>query len=208
MCAETPQFLHAAGFTAKGAMVVTQPRRVAAITVAQRVANEMGAKLGELVGYTIRFDDKTSPHTRVKFATDGMLLREAQLDPLLRRYSTIVLDEAHERTLSTDILFAVIKRALERRKKLQVIVMSATLDTQLFLDYFGGTSLHIPGRQHPVTVMYAKEPQPEVLDAAMITVLQVRLHPISVPCCVVVVVVVVVVLFVGMWQVCLVCIES
>lgn len=94
----------------KGKMIAcTQPRRVAAMSVAQRVADEMDVKLGEQVGYSIRFEDNTSPSTFLKYMTDGMLLREAMSDPLLSRYSAVILDEAHERTLNTDILMGLLK---------------------------------------------------------------------------------------------------
>ncbi len=108
---EIPQYLDENGWTADGKLIgCTQPRRVAATSVAARVAEEMGVKLGEDVGYTIRFDDKSSPKTRIKYLTDGMLLREMMLDPLLSRYSVIMLDEAHERSLYTDILVGLIKK--------------------------------------------------------------------------------------------------
>lgn len=171
---QIPQFLFDAGLSKKGLIVVTQPRRVAAMTVAQRVAAEMGVKIGEGVGYTIRFDDRTSSQTAVKFATDGMLLREAQIDPLLKRYSVIMLDEAHERTLSTDVLFAVVKRAMEARDNLRVVVMSATLDVKLFSKYFGAKSLSIPGRQHPVEVLYLRNAERDIIDAALSCILQIH----------------------------------
>ncbi|GFH16678.1 ATP-dependent RNA helicase dhx8 isoform A, partial [Haematococcus lacustris] len=103
---QIPQFLDQAGF---GTVVCTQPRRVAAVTVARRVAEEMGTRLGDKVGYTIRFDDTTSAATRIKYMTDGMLLREALLDPLLSRYKVVILDEAHERTVNTDVLLGLLK---------------------------------------------------------------------------------------------------
>ena len=108
---ELPQYLYETGWTGPNASIaITQPRRVAAITVAARVAEEMGCVLGEEVGYSIRFEDVTSPKTRIKYMTDGMLLREALMDPLLRRYSVIMLDEAHERGLYTDILMGLLKK--------------------------------------------------------------------------------------------------
>ena len=108
---ELPQYLYETGWTSPTASIaVTQPRRVAATTVAARVAEEMGVILGEEVGYTIRFEDVTSQKTRIKYMTDGMLLREALMDPLLRRYSVIMLDEAHERGVYSDILIGLLKK--------------------------------------------------------------------------------------------------
>jgi pre-mRNA-splicing factor ATP-dependent RNA helicase DHX15/PRP43 len=119
----------------------TQPRRVAAMSVAQRVADEMDVKLGQEVGYSIRFEDHTSPSTFLKYMTDGMLLREAMSDPLLSRYSAVILDEAHERTLNTDILMGLLKEVCRKRKDLQVVVMSATLDAGKFQKYFDDAPL-------------------------------------------------------------------
>ena len=102
------------------------------MSVAQRVAQEMDVHLGDEVGYTIRFEDKSSQKTKLKYLTDGMLLRESMNDPLLTKYGTIILDEAHERTLSTDILFGLIKEILEKRKDLKIVVMSATLNAERF----------------------------------------------------------------------------
>ena len=106
---QIPQYLVEAGFGGDKLVACTQPRRVAAMSVAKRVSDEMDVRLGDEVGYTIRFEDLTSDKTVLKFMTDGMLLREAMTDPELSRYSCIVLDEAHERTLSTDVLFGLIK---------------------------------------------------------------------------------------------------
>lgn len=153
----------------------TQPRRVAAMSVAQRVAAEMDVNLGEEVGYTIRFEDKTSSSTILKYMTDGMLLREAMHDPRLERYSCIILDEAHERTLATDILMGLLKEVADRRKDLKIIVMSATLDAEKFQSYFNDAPLlAVPGRTHPVEIYYTPEYQQDYLESAIRTVLQIH----------------------------------
>jgi pre-mRNA-splicing factor ATP-dependent RNA helicase DHX15/PRP43 len=163
-----------------GKMVAcTQPRRVAAMSVAKRVANEMDVKLGEEVGYSIRFEDVTSQKTILKYMTDGMLLREAMNDHNLTRYSTIILDEAHERTLATDILMALLKEVALRRPDLKIIIMSATLDAQKFQRYFGQEGndaplLAVPGRTHPVEIFYTPEPERDYVEAALRTVLQIH----------------------------------
>ncbi|KAJ6102525.1 Pre-mRNA-splicing factor ATP-dependent RNA helicase PRP43 [Penicillium sp. IBT 16267x] len=153
----------------------TQPRRVAAMSVAQRVAAEMDVKLGEEVGYSIRFEDMTSPKTILKYMTDGMLLREAMNDHNLSRYSTIILDEAHERTMATDILMGLLKEVVGRRPDLKIIIMSATLDAQKFQRYFmDAPLLAVPGRTHPVEVFYTPEPEQDYVEAAIRTVLQIH----------------------------------
>ncbi|AET38565.1 DEAH-box ATP-dependent RNA helicase PRP43 Ecym_3053 [Eremothecium cymbalariae DBVPG len=153
----------------------TQPRRVAAMSVAQRVAEEMDVKLGEEVGYSIRFENKTSNKTILKYMTDGMLLREAMEDHDLKRYSCIILDEAHERTLATDILMGLLKEVVKRRADLKIIIMSATLDAEKFQKYFNNSPLlAVPGRTHPVEIYYTPEFQGDYLDSAIRTVLQIH----------------------------------
>ncbi|PIL32647.1 hypothetical protein GSI_05351 [Ganoderma sinense ZZ0214-1] len=167
----------------KGQMVAcTQPRRVAAMSVAKRVADELDVSLGKEVGYSIRFEDMTEPGTTfMKYMTDGMLLREAMNDPDLKRYSTIILDEAHERTLATDILMGLLKDLAKRRSDLKIVVMSATLDAQKFQRYFSITGpsnpaplFKVPGRTHPVEVFYTQEPEPDYVEAAIRTVLMIH----------------------------------
>eukprot|EP00890_Picochlorum_soloecismus_P002612 jgi/Picsp_1/3351/NSC_06189-R1_probable pre-mrna-splicing factor atp-dependent rna helicase-like len=170
------QYLAESGYTSTGRIGCTQPRRVAAMSVAKRVAEEVGCRLGEEVGYAIRFEDCTCQSTVIKYMTDGMLLREALLDDSLTSYSVIILDEAHERTIHTDVLFGLLKGVLQRRKDLKVIVTSATLDAEKFSSYFFECPIFtIPGRTYPVEVLYTKEPESDYMDAALITVMQIHL---------------------------------
>lgn len=170
------QYLAEAGYANDGMIGCTQPRRVAAMSVAKRVSEEVGCELGQEVGYTIRFEDMTSPATRIKYMTDGMLQREILVDPDLKRYTIIMLDEAHERTISTDVLFGLLKKTLKRRPDLKVIVTSATLDADKFSEYFLRCPIFsIPGRTYPVEIMYSREPEDDYLDAALVTVMQIHL---------------------------------
>lgn len=153
----------------------TQPRRVAAMSVAARVADEMDVELGEEVGYNIRFENNSGSKTILKYMTDGMLLREAMEDHDLTRYSCIILDEAHERTLATDILMGLLKQVSVRRPDLKIIIMSATLDAEKFQNYFNNAPLlAVPGRTHSVEIYYTPEFQRDYLDAAIRTVLQIH----------------------------------
>lgn len=170
------QFLAESGYSSRGIIGCTQPRRVAAMSVAKRVAEECGCQLGAEVGYSIRFEDCTSPETKIKYMTDGMLLRECLVDTELSRYSVIMLDEAHERTIHTDVMFGLLKTVVNKRKDLKVIVTSATLDAVKFSSYFFEAPIFtIPGRTFPVEIMYTKEPETDYLDASLITVMQIHL---------------------------------
>jgi len=170
------QYLAESGLSTLGIIGCTQPRRVAAMSVAKRVAEECGVQLGQEVGYSIRFEDCTSPETKIKYMTDGMLLRECLVDTDLSRYSLIMLDEAHERTIHTDVMFGLLKKVIKRRKDLKVIVTSATLDAVKFSSYFFEAPIFtIPGRTFPVEIMYTKEPETDYLDASLITVMQIHL---------------------------------
>ncbi|CAD0044220.1 unnamed protein product [Aureobasidium pullulans] len=162
------QYLAEEGYANQGMIGCTQPRRVAAMSVAQRVSEEVGCRLGEEVGYTIRFEDKTSSSTKIKYMTDGIMQREILLDPELNKYSVIMLDEAHERTIATD--------TLKKRPDMKLIVTSATLDAAKFSEYFNQCPiLTIPGRTFPVEIMYSREPESDYLDAALTTVMQIHL---------------------------------
>lgn len=171
------QYLAEAGFTgSRKRIACTQPRRVAAMSVAKRVAEEMGCRLGEEVGYSIRFEDCTSPETIIKYMTDGMLLREVLTDPDMSKYSVVMLDEAHERTIATDVLFGLLKDCTKRRKDFKVIVTSATLDAEKFSSYFFNCDIFtIPGRLFPVEVLFAKAPTYDYLDEALNTVLRIHI---------------------------------
>ena len=141
------QYLAEEGFSSRGLIGCTQPRRVAAMSVAKRVAEEAGVQLGAEVGYTIRFEDCTSPETQIKYMTDGMMLRECLVDTELSRYSVIILDEAHERTIHTDVMFGLLKKVILKRKDLKLIVTSATLDAVKFSSYFYEAPIFtIPGK--------------------------------------------------------------
>lgn len=161
----------------KKAIACTQPRRVAAMSIAKRVSDEMDVNMGEEVGYTIRFEDCTTPQTILKFMTDGMLLREAMNDPTMDRYSCIVIDEAHERTLSTDVLMGLLKEVMLKRPDIKIVIMSATLDAVKFQKYFDNAPLlKVPGRTHPVEIFYTPEPERDYVESSIRTVVQIHQH--------------------------------
>ena len=172
---QIPQYLHEEGFTRRGRVCCTQPRRVAAVSVAKRVSDEMGTRLGQEVGYSVRFEDCTSGRTVVQYMTDGMLLREFLGAPDLRQYSVVMIDEAHERTLHTDLLFALVKDVARFRPDLSVVIASATLDAERFSTYFDKAPVfNIPGRRYPVDIYYTKAPEADYLDAVVVSVLQIH----------------------------------
>ncbi|KAL2143892.1 hypothetical protein VTI28DRAFT_9880 [Corynascus sepedonium] len=188
---QIPQFLERAGWCADGKIIgVTQPRRVAATTVALRVAEEFGCELGKEVGYSIRFEDVTSESTRIKFLTDGLLIREALVDPLLSRYSVIMVDEAHERSISSDILLGLLKKIRKKRPDLRIIISSATLQAEDFRNFFsepeGGDTpdskqtgnvasiVSLEGRTYPIDILYLDAPTEDYLEKAVSTVFDIH----------------------------------
>ncbi|KAG7282469.1 hypothetical protein CRUP_000465, partial [Coryphaenoides rupestris] len=158
------QYLHEDGYTSYGMVGCTQPRRVAAMSVAKRVSEETASNLGEEVGYAIRFEDCTSEKTVIKYMTDGILLRESLRESDLDHYSAVIMDEAHERSLNTDVLFGLLR---------ELIVTSATMDSDKFAAFFGNVPIfHIPGRTFPVDVLFSKE---DYVEAAVKQTLQIHL---------------------------------
>ncbi len=159
---QLPKICLESGHGRTGLIGCTQPRRIAAITLAARVAEELGPRNGSCVGYKIRFQDRTARHTRIKFMTDGILLAEVQQDRLFRRYDTLIIDEAHERSLNIDFLLGLVRRILPRRPDLKVIITSATIDPERFSRAFDHAPIiEVSGRTYPVDVWYRP---PEVLE--------------------------------------------
>ncbi|CAH2002803.1 unnamed protein product [Acanthoscelides obtectus] len=174
------QYLHEDGYSKYGMIGCTQPRRVAAMSVAKRVSDEMGTRLGDDVGYAIRFEDCTSENTVIKYMTDGILLRESLREPDLDHYSAIIMDEAHERSLSTDVLFGLLRDIVARRHDLKLIVTSATMDSTKFSMFFGNVpTFTIPGRTFPVEILFSKNGVEDYVDAAVKQALQIHLQPPS-----------------------------
>ena len=170
------QYMHEEGYSTFGMVGCTQPRRVAAMSVAKRVSEEMGVELGKEVGYAIRFEDCTGPDTLIKYMTDGVLLRETLREPDLDMYSCIIMDEAHERSLNTDVLFGILKKVVARRRDFKLIVTSATLNSEKFSNFFGSVPIfHIPGRTFPVEILYSKTVVEDYAEAAVKQALSVHL---------------------------------
>eukprot|EP00747_Dinoflagellata_sp_TGD_P157652 gnl/TRDRNA2_/TRDRNA2_177756_c0_seq1.p1 gnl/TRDRNA2_/TRDRNA2_177756_c0~~gnl/TRDRNA2_/TRDRNA2_177756_c0_seq1.p1 ORF type:complete len:682 (-),score=-52.12 gnl/TRDRNA2_/TRDRNA2_177756_c0_seq1:17-2062(-) len=177
---QLPRLLYDAGLTQSGSIFSTQPRRIATVTVAQRVIAETGLLLGREVGYSLRFEDLTCPSTQIKYLTDGFLLREAIFNPLLSKYCIAIMDEAHERVLQTEIIISILKRILFLRPdSLRVIIMSATLDVTKFSKYFEGAPCsRIRGRQFPVKILYkhSEENKFDLFRETINTVIQIHLE--------------------------------
>ncbi|XP_050224764.1 probable pre-mRNA-splicing factor ATP-dependent RNA helicase DEAH9 isoform X2 [Mercurialis annua] len=187
---QIPQYLKEAGWADGGRLIAcTQPRRLAVQAVSSRVAEEVGVKLGEEVGYTIRFENLTnSDITKIKFLTDGVLLREMMDDPLLTKYSVIMVDEAHERSISTDILLGLLKKIQRRRPELRLIISSATIEAKSISDFFKARKrradelgpskepaiLSVEGRGFNVQILYIEEPIADYVRATVSTILSIH----------------------------------
>lgn len=173
---QIPQYLYEAGFCENNKKIgCTQPRRVAAMSVAARVAPEMNVKLGDRVGYSVRFESKVSDQTQIKYMTDGMLLREFLNDPTMSDYSVLIIDESHERTLQTDVLFGLLREITDERQDLKVLISSATCDIDKFCQYFDAPFFKIPGRRYPVETYYTKHQEADYVKASVVSVLQIHI---------------------------------
>lgn len=152
---QIPVILYEAGYATNGVIAVTQPRRIAALSVSEFISKQLGTSYPGLVGYKMRFEDKTDASTKIKIMTDGILLQEMKLDPWLSKYSVIMVDEAHERSLNIDFVMGLLKRVLKERKDFRVIVSSATMNTQVFSEYFDNAPIvSIDTITYPVSVIY------------------------------------------------------
>ncbi|KAL9623341.1 MAG: hypothetical protein Q9160_002448 [Pyrenula sp. 1 TL-2023] len=170
------QYLVESGFASRGVIGCTQPRRVAAKFMAQRLSDETGTQLGYLVGYHVRFEPNFGPDTQILYQTDGMLRREILADSDLLQYSVVMLDKAHERTITTDILFAFLKKTTKQRSDLKIIITSATLNAKKFSNFFNECPIFtIPGRTFPVELLYSKEPELDYFDVTLLTVIQIHI---------------------------------
>ncbi|WP_421015233.1 DEAD/DEAH box helicase, partial [Glutamicibacter creatinolyticus] len=167
---QLPKMLLELGLAERGMIGHTQPRRLAARTVAERIAEELGTKIGDEVGFHVRFTGEVSRRTQLKVMTDGILLAEIQRDKLLKKYSAIIIDEAHERSLNIDFLLGYLKQIMPRRPDLKIIITSATIDPERFAAHFGRTLpdgqtepapiLEVSGRTYPVEIRYRPLDEP------------------------------------------------
>ncbi len=176
---QLPKMCLEAGRGLEGKIVCTQPRRIAAITIAHRIAEELGGKLGDAVGYKIRFGDKTSPRGYIKIVTDGMLLSEIQSDCYLLEYDTIIIDEAHERSVNIDFLLGILKNLLAKRPELKLIISSATLETEKFSSFFDNAPIiNVGGRMYPVDIEYMPV-EPELEEKGEVTYVDMALKAVD-----------------------------
>lgn len=188
---QLPQFLYEYGYVnfsdqyeTNQIIGITQPRRIATISLASRVSQEMNVELGKDVGYAIRFEDAFDVNkTKIKFMTEGILIREMMNDPLLTNYSVIIVDEAHERSVNTDILLSLLKKIIKKRNDLKLIISSATLETESICDYFNkihneklerATVLCIDGRVYPVEINFLSEPTADYVKESVNTVIKIH----------------------------------
>jgi len=172
------QYLYESGYAKYGIIGCTQPRRVAAVCVAKRVSEEMNTQLGDVVGYTIRFEEFVNENkTKIKYMTEGILLRESLTDNELNMYSVIIMDEAHERSLCTDVLFGILKKIIAKRRDLKLIITSATMNSKKFSTFFGEAPIYvIPGRTFQVSYQYGKSTPEDYVDAAVKKTIEVHLQ--------------------------------
>lgn len=181
---QLPQYLYQNGWHSKGMIAVTQPRRISAITLAERVAEEMGMVLGDEVGVSVRFLSKYCENTKIKFLTEGVLIREMLANPLLSEYSVIMIDEAHERNLITDCILGLIKKIAKKRENLKIIISSATMDCELFHDFFNFRSkanpkdssviLSVEGRMYENKIFFLDEPCPDYITKTVDTIMKIH----------------------------------
>lgn len=174
---QLPQYIYEAGLHGEGQIGITQPRKIAAKFLAERVSHECNVKLGTLVGYTVRFDTKESDQTIIKYLTDGKLFRECARDKDLSRYSIVIIDEAHERSIDSDVCLGLLKRAAKRRPELKVIISSATIQTEKFRTYFNNAPVFkITGKSYPVTENYLQYKPDDYVAAAIDKVIEIAFH--------------------------------
>ncbi|NKB97561.1 MAG: DEAD/DEAH box helicase [Pseudomonadales bacterium] len=174
---QLPKLLLQAGLGVRGSIAHTQPRRLAARTVANRIAEETGCQLGQGVGFAVRFADAVSDETLLKVMTDGLLLNEIRSDRFLDAYDAIIIDEAHERSLNVDFLLGYLKRLLARRKDLKVVVTSATIDVERFSKFFNNAPIvQVGGRTFPVEIVYQEEPE-ELFDGVVDALTDIETQP-------------------------------